>query len=349
MKNLLGLDKVRHFQRVLRDSFHDLKIESGFYMVSFLKRFTAVLVHGGRAGWFGLLWKALGPLGRAAQGFYLENMPDPGPDFEWPRMLLILGPPRSGSTFVYQMLSRAVPCMVLTNFHAVCPKTASAVLLKKDWLGNGMADIRNFYGHTAALQDTNEGTWLMKALFKGDPDSAELRRRFSRFLVGMRVPKGMPLVLKSLSVFDKAAELSRAVPELSFLRLKRDLRSMAASSYGAYRELGYFYPLPEGLCGVRVEDPLAYAVRQILGIEKRLDHEKEKIEASKWHEGCYESLCENPRAEIERIAVSCLGVQATALRWDRIQEATAGSTKAKVTKTQLEKITAMIHEQRGSR
>ena len=43
-----------------------------------------------------------------------------------PRAALMVSPPRSGSTVIFQVITRALPCVYPSNFHFVLPRIAGS-------------------------------------------------------------------------------------------------------------------------------------------------------------------------------------------------------------------------------
>lgn len=219
-----------------------------------------------------------------------------------PTCLMIISPPRSGSTIVYQVVVRAIPCVYISNLHSLFPNYASTYLLRKKLFGTNVDDLHNYYGHTSSLYDVNEGNEIIEAIFAGTPDQELIRKRFIKYAGMMRATTQYPLIFKNVRAYPYIADLHKAVPEIIFLRIKRDPEQTIQSLVRAYHDLGSFHPIPKTLVNFKINDPIEFAVCQLLEIEREIDFQKEQIDHARWIEWWYKDFCSDPLPMIKDLA-----------------------------------------------
>jgi len=267
------------------------------------RRLLGALRSGDRAARRSVARTALRPLTALADRALSVFVRAPRPALEdLPPCLMLVAPPRSGATMIYQALTQTLPCVYPSNLHYLLPRTASHWMHRRGSFGRGIAGMSNYYGHTAALNDVNEANgwtgWVLAA--RGGP--AGVRRRFLEFVRAMRPRADCPLVWKNVGAYDQLPRLIEAVPELCFLRVRRELRANVESELRGFRDLGNFNPLPAAMRGRRVEDAVAFAVEVILTIEAELDRAAALVRPAQWDEWTYEAFCGGPLDHVQALA-----------------------------------------------
>ena len=100
-----------------------------------LKRLLGALCSGHPAAYMGLLLKAISPFSQPIDKiiYRASKAPDESPRYfaELPPCIMIVSPPRSGSTVIYQVLVRAIPSVYISNLHSLFPYCASRYMIKK--------------------------------------------------------------------------------------------------------------------------------------------------------------------------------------------------------------------------
>jgi hypothetical protein len=303
-----------------------------------VKRISGALRSGDPAAYFGMALYAIAPVSSLFDK--LISILFKREKFELstcPVSLMVVGPPRSGSTVIYQTLTRAIPSVYISNLHTLFPLSASPYMLKANLFGRNLGPFRNFYGHTSSLYDVNEGNEFITSLFDGSPDRDEIRKNFLSLLKILQATQNHPLIIKNLKAYLYLYDFHRAVPEIIFLRVRRNLEQIIQSVVRAHQELGSFNPIPEALLNSKINDPVEFAVRQIMEIERVIDTQKEQIDSRLWVEFSYEEFCQDPRPFIESLALNQLGIELTQLRWDAVPELRE-SQRLKVSQEEARKI-----------
>lgn len=289
-------------------------------VATFLRRFKGAVKSGNRAAYLGIFLKGVRP----ATNFLDRIIPVRiGTDMNsrsLPPILMIVSPPRSGSTITYQVLTRVVPCVYLSNLHYLFPRHASSFMLQKKLFGKNISGFKNYYGYTAKINDVNECNEIVADFFSEGFEPEQIRKRFLAFLDRMKSDANRPLIFKNVRAYRHILNLHQAVPELIFLRIKRKTEMVVSSEYKAFLELGYFHPVPPELESERIRDPLDFCVRQVLTIEKSIDRQKQAINDNNWLEWTYEGFCETPLEFIDRLAKNSLHVDPGMLHKDALRE-----------------------------
>ena len=276
------------------------------------KRFLGALLSGKGAAYYAILWKVIKPAGRmvdqlltnSRQQQLRENETEIGP------CLLIVSPPRSGSTIIYQVLARAIRCVYFSNLHSILPQTASRFLRSHSLFGDTPLTYQNYYGYTSSIFDVNEGNEAIAGIFQNSDDPAQIRKNFIQFYQQLGASRKIPLIIKNVRGYEKLLLLHQAVPELIFFRIQRDRKQVINSVLKAYDELGTFHPIPKELLKMTIADEVEFAIRQILSMEQSLKRQQEQISSKKWFTCSYEDFCQNSVSIITKISSDYLELDA---------------------------------------
>ncbi len=313
------------------------------------RRLLGALRSGHRAVFLSLLLRLLrpilSPLDRVVSRC-CRREPFPG---ALPPAVLMVGPPRSGSTVIFQVIARVMPCVFPSNLHCALPRTAGCWLARRRRSPASLPLTRSYFAHTSSLYDVDEGNEIVQRLLPEGLGDEGVRRRWIELLHRMRASASAPLVAKNLKAYDRVSRLQRAVPELFVLRLHRRTSEVVASALRAYRELGGFNPVPEALAQIDFgEDPLDFACRQIVEIERVLDREMERLDPARRLSWSYEEFCARPWDHLEQLA-DALGLDRNTLRKEALPPAgLQASRRTKVTAGEARRIDQIIRALRAS-
>jgi hypothetical protein len=265
-----------------------------------IKRFVGALKSGSPAARLSMITTGMGFFCRLIDKMIYHSLPIcTDINGEIPSCLMIVSPPRSGSTIVYQVLARAIPCVYISNLHSLFPNYASTFLIRKKLFGNNNGNLHNYYGHTSSIYDVNEGNEIMNAIFLGPLGQKLIRERFIKFARVMQSTNQRPLIFKNVRSYPYLADLHKAVSEIFFLRIKRDPEQVIQSVLRAYHELGSFHPIPKALVDRKIDDPIEFATCQIIEIEREINIQKAQIDPARWIEWQYEDFCSDPLSMIK--------------------------------------------------
>ncbi len=214
--------------------------------------------------------------------------------------IILCGSPRSGSTVIYQVLTRVIDCNYVTNLHQVLPRTASFFLLKYGRYFSIPKNLTSYYGHTQEWLNVNEGNELIQYWFKTD-DTEGVRERVLKTMEWISCGSNKAVFIKNIGLYNRLYQLHKAVPEFIFVRIERDKQQVIESELKGYYDLGYFNPIPDELKNTEVIDPVAFAVAQVESIERKIESELDSVPEERVVHCSYEGFCENPFSIIEKL------------------------------------------------
>jgi hypothetical protein len=230
--------------------------------------------------------------------------------------LLIVGAPRSGSTLLYQVVVERFDVAYISNRH--CRWHGAPSLVERRVRGAGhTATYSSYLGVESGATAPSEcgGYWYRffprsphyVPLGAADPDKLSgLRRSVARF----GAEAGRPIVFKNLYCSLRLEPIAAALPEALFLVIERDLldnaRSLLASRMrrsGGYAE--WWSAEPPGIERLRALPPEQQVVEQVRGIAAAIASARERIDADRFLNLRYESLCDDPAATTAAIDEFC--------------------------------------------
>jgi hypothetical protein len=210
--------------------------------------------------------------------------------------------------------------------------------------GVNLRGFTNYYGYTSSIYDVNEGNEIVGDIFKDDATEHLIRKRFVKLTRVMKATSQRPLIFKNVAAYLHIHRLQEAIPEIFFLRIKRNPEQIIQSVMRAYHELGYFNPIPLTLSKEQINDPVEFGVRQILEIERIIDFQKEKVGGANWLEWQYEDFCSNPWPMLEHLLENYLKMPPTCLRHDVLAEPLKVSNRVKVSATEATRISLILQQ-----
>ena len=310
------------------------------------KRLLGALRSGHPAAYMGLLLKSISPFSQLIDQIMHKAIDEkPQNSTKSPPCIMIVSPPRSGSTIIYQVLVRVIPSVYISNLHLLFPYCASRYMVKRKRFGSITNSFDNYYGYTSNLYDVNEGNQIVEKLLKSASTIEEIRENFNSFIHLMKSDSERPLIFKNVRFYSRIYELHKFIPEITFLRIKRDIEEVVQSVVRAYHELGTFHPTPAHLKNKHAEDYIEFAVKQIIAIEESLESQKQKINPKNWIEWTYEDFCSNPLPMIENLADLTLNFEKSVIRKDAIPFLRA-SKNNKVDKREAQRISMLISKKK---
>jgi hypothetical protein len=231
-------------------------------------------------------------------------------------LILVCGPPRSGTTLVYQTLVRHLSVAYFTNLSAVFPRSPlTSWRLAGRLIGTPDDGYDNFYGKTTRLGGTNDALTLWDRWLGGDrthvptaiqPAPAAAMRQF---FAACDDTFGRPLVNKNNSLNLTAHLVAECVENVVFICLNRERLPLAQSLYRARREILGTLAEPYGATADSCDsdDAIRSVCRQVLGYEQVHREQVERLGAERFWNIGYEEFCRNPAALVHRVANEVLG------------------------------------------
>jgi hypothetical protein len=232
-------------------------------------------------------------------------------------ILLVTGPPRSGTTLLTLALIRCLPVAYFDNLTAIFPH---APITARHGFGRRRPrhriGLENFYGRTAGLAGPNDALPLWDRWLGADRTHIprELAPgagpEMAAFFGAFEAAFGSPLVAKNNNLIGCADLVAPWLPGAHFVCLRRDPLFLAQSLLEARRmihgDLGVPYGIddparPAGL------DPIADVVRQLRFYDALAARQRATLGA-RFEELAYETFCAAPLDTVLRIAHERLGL-----------------------------------------
>jgi len=218
---------------------------------------------------------------------------------------LIVGPPRSGTTLVYQTIARRLPVSFATNLSALFPRSPISAQELFGRRVTSSRDVRSYFGQTRGLLDANDAfhlwdRWLGSERYRGPahipPDAA---RDMRRFFDAWRARFAAPFVNKNNRNTDCLLQLAGALPEARFMVVRRDPLETLQSLLTARRVVQGDVRRGWGLRShdAQGDEPLAAVEAvcdQLVEIERRLHADCAAIAPGRLLEVSYAQFCTAP-------------------------------------------------------
>lgn len=249
-----------------------------------------------KAPWLGALDRSLMP----------REMPKPPP------LIVVVSPPRSGSTLVGQTIAATLGLPHLTNLQYFLKEVPLLALRLQDRLPYRGINFTSHYGYTKGLSGMSEAGefwarwfgWTVEERFARPPHSlrnesaiATLARMYSR--------TGRPILATctSLSMYTEA--IAEVFPGSRFIRVHRDLEASAISVARARQELtggieNWWSVRPLECSNIGQVGPWGQIVLQLLGVEERIARAHKK-KPSSYFSIEYPEFCAAPRTTITKL------------------------------------------------
>lgn len=231
--------------------------------------------------------------------------------------VFIVGPPRTGSTLLYQLLVRRYRFCYISNLLNRFSETPLALAkLSKAFGGFDAADdFSSRYGDTVGWCAPSQGRecwarWLPESPNALAPDAVanEAKEHVRSTISALQRICGRPFVNKWQPNSVRVRLLSDIFPQALFVRISRSTESTVRSILRGREELcrrgsGWFSVKPPGYRRILNERrPEEQAAWQIAAIEHALDVAGETVGAHRFVHVRYEQLTRRPRQVLDRIA-----------------------------------------------
>lgn len=223
--------------------------------------------------------------------------------------IFIVGPPRSGTTLIYQLLVSKFHFAYINNLMAAFPNLMVPI---SRLLFDRSPDItRSNYGYIPGLLAPNEAGAIMRLWFSNT--RKEEARKVRDVISTLSYFNGSSFISKNLFNVLRINKIRSIFPEAVFIRVKRDPRYVVQSIYRSRLALDSKNPqswwsvAPDGYEEVAGESPIFQSAWQVSAIESILDSLVED-DSSICIELDYRNLCTSPHQSLNSLA-DALGLQ----------------------------------------
>jgi hypothetical protein len=236
--------------------------------------------------------------------------------------IFIVGPPRSGTTLLYQVITNCLQTSYFCNFaswHAHTP--AAATQFTRAAIKDYVSAYRSDYGEVPGRGGPAEAELIWKGWFGRDrTDGKDLTvaqsAQMNATIAAVQKLLGGPFVAKDISNALRVRALAKVFPEALFVRVSRDPFAIALSilkaRHGYREERGFettdnpidewvfinskdfepFYELPY----------LEQIANQVFHTEKILEEDLASVSSDRCIRISYQDFCVDPRAQIQRLS-----------------------------------------------
>jgi hypothetical protein len=237
-------------------------------------------------------------------------------------IILVAGPPRSGTTVVAQALIRTLPVSYFNNLTAMFPR--APITANRLWgrpFRNQSVALRSFYGRTTRMSEPNDALFLWDRWLGADrakiqpPPSAANRRRMAQFFGAFQEAFGLPVVAKNNSLNAYASSVAEALPTAHFVCMTRDPLWLSQALLDARRMIHGSPAVAYGIDDPRratanPDDPLQDVCGQVEFYRHLAEEQLRRIGPQRFWLVPYEEFCRHPQRLLTRVAREILGLDA---------------------------------------
>lgn len=230
-------------------------------------------------------------------------------------LILIIGPPRAGTTLLYQVLARCLDVSYFDNLSALFPRAplTGRLLFGRPGRETGYG-FRSYYGNTAGWYAPNDGfhvwnRWLgdhryhaHESLSEGSDD--DMRRFFAAWLE----ETGKPFLNKNNRNADCVPLLAETLRNAFFIEVDREpeyvVQSLllARAAIQGRAEYGWGLDSEQVELGAGREAVVNSVCDQVIRIREKLVRAAAAAGDSRYLRVSYEDLCRDPAAMVETVA-----------------------------------------------
>lgn len=229
-------------------------------------------------------------------------------------LLLIVGPPRSGTSLLHQVLASCLDVSYFTNFNAMFRKSPlSAAKYFQKRLDPGPVTGENLYGNTSGFRGVNDafhvwnrylGIERYDAMSALDSSTAQEMRQFFHAWTNIT---SKPLLNKNNRNLACTTLLSELLPRAHFIAVHREPVYVAQSLLKARewvqgnRKIGWGLGSVDSSATGNPMDDVEAVCCQVAANESLLKRQRKQISSERWTDIAYESFCENPQSIVREI------------------------------------------------
>jgi hypothetical protein len=269
-------------------------------------------------------------------------------------LILVVGPPRGGTTLVYQVLAHCLDVSYTSNLMGLFPRSPiTANRLSSHFLPTRpAADFRSYCGQSSRLSGGHDGFFIWNRWLGDDryaprtdlseSEVAKMREFFQQWTTAF--PK--PFLNKNNRNTCCIDLLAKTLPTARFLVVRRDPTAIVRSLIRAREKVQGDKQVPWGLLSSASNDhELSYVddvCAQVSLIQQRLDEQLESIASNRIVETVYEGFCASPKSLIDRMVKNMPGLRVA--NASQIPTGFQCSTGRPLSNTEEERIRSRVHK-----
>lgn len=269
-----------------------------------------------------------------------------GGDLDLP-IIIVVGPPRSGTTVIFQALVKALPVSYFNNLTSIFPRSPITVnLLAPDPFRNEHVRLSSYYGRTSHWWGPNDGLYLWDRWFergRAEPKnslSVDNATAMRQFFGAWTATFEKPLVAKNNGLLTGAHLITSVLPRAHFICVERKPMFLAQSLLRARMEM---HGTDNRAYGVddhrpRSDDPLEDVGYQVQYHAATADQQRAAIGTGRFWSVSYEAFCARPADLVLRVAGEILGLDLDRDRLEEVLPPLQSGNRQKVSDAQFERI-----------
>jgi hypothetical protein len=229
--------------------------------------------------------------------------------------VFIVGVPRCGSTYLYQLITHFFPCMYFSNYMADRYQipVAAARRQKARWGNTRHGSFTSDYGETNHPLGPSEAGYFWYQWFPETEHYApaglldeKSKREIRSVIAAITSESGKPVVFKNLMNSVRLGALLEIFPEMLVIHLRRNPLDTALSIYKARMDLnGNLRPWlsvkPKEYKTLESLAPEKQIAGQVYYVTRQIVSDIAAMKSSRVMSVTYEWLCENPVSAMKQL------------------------------------------------
>ena len=263
-------------------------------------------------------------------------------------LLLIVGPPRAGTTLIYQYLAATLDVSYPTNLGSLFPRSGL--------FGSSRStafDLSSYFGQTARLGGPNDAFFIWNRWFGDDryrvksnlstDEAATMREFFEQWTAREQ----RPFLNKNNRNCHCLATLASTLPNAYFVVVNRDPHAIARSLIRARQRVQGSKDIGWGLLSQQdhTEESLGYVrdvCEQVRNVNELLAEQTARIPSQRIIRITYEAFCENPSRLVDMIIEQVDGVHRHKVQDGEIPDALKPSPTRPLSEAEEDAITEFL-------
>jgi hypothetical protein len=246
----------------------------------------------------------------------LADYQSPGDRIEMP-LVAIVGPPRVGSTLMYQILASNTECFFFDNLqHTFLRYPYLGFFLSERLITRDTGNLKSDHGFISGIGGMSEGNFFWPFWFDMDIEQRSpqpvdgrlqhVRRVFNKIYNETKTP----MVSSFNSHAFYLAELARRFPKLAIVNMRREPVANAVSLLRGRRELRgdintWWSIRPSACVESRYPDPYSQIICQIVEVYRSVKQQRRLITHVPIIDVSYSDLCADPQLILDQILATC--------------------------------------------
>jgi hypothetical protein len=233
-----------------------------------------------------------------------------------PNTVFILSAPRTGSTYLYQLIAKTFQLPYISNAtNEIYPLNPIIGLIIQSQV-NVSISLSNKFGKTEGIFQPSEGSYVLSNWFGGGHPSQTVSNKilkgkdkhFRTTLAASEIIfNGAPLIIKNTWNCFRISSIRNLLPKAKFIWLKRDIRKAAVSDLearyiikGNPRE--WNSATPSNVEELKLLPPTHQVIENQFEINRSIETNLQNIPNENWISLWYEDVLENANNELKKIS-----------------------------------------------